>query len=66
MSRYYMGAITLNHAKNNCGFPVYESLEDAIEAASNVVAKSGETRYIVKTVAKIEPLPPPVRVTLEP
>lgn len=60
--RYYCGALSLN--KGVSGIQTYGSLEEAVAAVSPAVTKLGEVRYIVKTVAMVEPAQAPVKVTL--
>jgi hypothetical protein len=67
--KFYMGAEALTsplfatrHA-SGMGLKTYDTIEDALTAVSATVAESGKPRYIVQTVALVEPCPPPVKVT---
>lgn len=59
---YYMGTIAILGVGK--GLVTYDNIDDAIAAVSKVVADNKEPRCVVKVVAMVEPVPPPVRVTL--
>lgn len=61
--RYYMGAASIG-GRGVDALPMFETLEQAIAHVSKVVDKDRTVRYIVKVIAKIEVVPPPVKVTM--
>ncbi len=66
--KYYMGAEALSVPRgrqdSRSGLNTYDTFAEAREAVSASVSETGKPRFIVKTVAYIEPSPPPVKVTL--
>lgn len=62
MKRFYMGSASLNKG-GTPGLTVYDTLAEAIDAVRTVVAKTGEARYVVEAVAKVETAEPPTKVT---